>query len=549
MPFLHKKTGETKKLDFWRALPWVWLVLAYVITMGYLVLHGRNYIDSDMSSEMVLANLLNKEGGILSKNWGYSSEIRVFYVQVFYRLALLVFPHDWYMARMLGQAAWMLVLILCMLYVGHSLKMQQNGVWAAAAMACPFGFWYVWYGAYGGYYVPYMVLLLLSFALTVQLVEMQNVKKPIWAAKLAILVLISFVNGLGSIKGLMGIYLPMAVAAVLHLIVRLHREPERLPLHSLRFLVSAVCAMAAAGVGYVINTTVLAANYSFDTNNAREWGQLSLGALVQSWCDFLSLLGFPRTGLEYLDPEMEIFSLYGVLSALSLVLAAAVVAAVVVLLQQWDSLTETQWLVPLTFMGICLVQGGVFSQTVGRYNANPSYWLTPLPMIMIVLQLAWEKAPFRFRFSRKCCAAAFMICVICVSISSVHGFFSKHPRSVPELKQAEEWLVENGYTNGYASAWNSNVLTEWSSGQLDVRAVNPFTLDVTSVNTWLERLDHSTPPEGKVFLLLSAEELWGSHKESLRNENNVYWDENDYLIMAYDSYEDLISAVQAAHEG
>ena len=29
MPFLHKKTGETKKLDFWRALPWVWLVLAY----------------------------------------------------------------------------------------------------------------------------------------------------------------------------------------------------------------------------------------------------------------------------------------------------------------------------------------------------------------------------------------------------------------------------------------------------------------------------------------------------------------------------------------
>ena len=163
MPFLHKKTGETKKLDFWRALPWVWLVLAYVITMGYLVLHGRNYIDSDMSSEMVLANLLNKEGGILSKNWGYSSEIRVFYVQVFYRLALLVFPHDWYMARMLGQAAWMLVLILCILYVGHSLKMQQNGVWAAAAMACPFGLWYVWYGAYGGYYVPYMVLLLLSF--------------------------------------------------------------------------------------------------------------------------------------------------------------------------------------------------------------------------------------------------------------------------------------------------------------------------------------------------------------------------------------------------
>ena len=66
--FLRKSTTPRKKIDFWSVLPWVWLVLAYCVTMGFLALHGRAYIDSDTASELVLADLLNKEGGILSTN-------------------------------------------------------------------------------------------------------------------------------------------------------------------------------------------------------------------------------------------------------------------------------------------------------------------------------------------------------------------------------------------------------------------------------------------------------------------------------------------------
>ena len=80
-----------------------------------------------------------------------------------------------------------------------------------------------------------------------------------------------------------------------------------------------------------------------------------------------------------------------------------------------------------------------------------------------------------------------------------------------------------------------------------MRVVDGYTLDVTETHIWLEHLDHDQPPEGRVFLLVSAQELWGSHKESLRNENNVYWDENDYLIMAYDSYDQMAAAIAAAH--
>ena len=62
----------------WKRLPWILLVCGYLGTVALLALVGRPYLDSDASSEMVLANLLNQEGTLLSTNWWYSSELRVF---------------------------------------------------------------------------------------------------------------------------------------------------------------------------------------------------------------------------------------------------------------------------------------------------------------------------------------------------------------------------------------------------------------------------------------------------------------------------------------
>lgn len=548
MPFLQKKTLSNKKFDFWSALPWVWLLMAYGITMGFLALHGRGYIDSDMASEMVLADLLNNEGGIFSKNWGYSTEIRVFFLQVVYRITLLIFPHNWYAAHMLGQAIWMLLLIFSVLFAGRSLGLKGGGVWAAGAMACPFGMWYFWYGAFGGFYVPHMILLLVSFGLAVRFAMGRGQKKAVQAVLLALLAGVSFISGLGSIKGILAIYLPMAAAAVILVLLQVHREPQKLPVSGLRYLVCGGLSTAFAGAGYLINSTLLAANYTFRAHNDRLWGSLDFSALLQNWLDFLSLLGFPGFNVVGdLETELPLFSLYGVLGALGLVLAAAAVIALISLAVRWAALGEKGLMLLLTLGGTCLVQGAVFAFTTGSDRANPSYWLTPLPLLILAMQLAWEKAPFRFRYAREACAVAFIVCVSGCSVAAVHDFFAVRIRATPELQPAVQWLADNGYTTGYASWWNCNVATEWTNGQLDMRVVDGYTLDVTETHIWLEHLDHDRPPEGRVFLLVSAQELWGSHKESLRNENNVYWDENDYLIMAYDSYDQMAAAIAAAH--
>ena len=143
-----------KQISWEKIFPWVWMIAAYCITFAVLALYGRPYIDSDMSSEMILADLLNQEGGLLSTNWWYSTELRVVYLQLFYRIGLIIFPQNWYAARVLGQALVMAVLLATFLYVGHGLKLKGNGIWGAAALACPFGVWYFWYGAFGGAYLP-----------------------------------------------------------------------------------------------------------------------------------------------------------------------------------------------------------------------------------------------------------------------------------------------------------------------------------------------------------------------------------------------------------
>lgn len=535
----------SRKIRFTDALPWVWLVLAYCITLGVLIVRGEGYIDSDMSSEMVLADLMNQEGDwLLSKGWGYSTEIRVFYLQLIYRITLLIFPHNWFAARMLGQAIWILLLVLCTLYAGHVLRLRGSGVWAAAALICPFGTDHLWFSLFGGFYLPHMILMLLSFALAIQFVHSSEKKAVFCLVPLLLLALVSFVNGLGSLKGLMAVYLPMLMAAVLALVFSLHSGPGPVSVRSaeFRFLIGAAVSAASAAFGYLVNSVVLAERYDFMNQNGLTWNKLDLNAFLDSIACFLSLFGFPHG---------NVMSLYSVLGAFSFIIAAVVLISLVFLIRNYRSLSFGTQLLLVTFLCSVILQASIFSFTENSLGYVLSHWwLTTIPMVFLLLQAAWQQFSFRLPAGRLLCAAAFMLCMVFVSIASTHTYFTSAAfRAVPEMKAAEEWLLENGYREGYALFWKANVLTEWSSGQLDVRVVDGYHLDVTEPHSWLEKHSHQTSPKGKVFLLTTASELWGAHKESIRSDYNVYWDENDYLIMAFDSYDEMVTALQNAHEG
>ena len=70
-------------------------ILIWFVVVLFDYKYGKAYLDSDMASEMVLAKQLNTEGVLLSKNWYYSTELRIFGNAQLLRIFLLLFPNNW----------------------------------------------------------------------------------------------------------------------------------------------------------------------------------------------------------------------------------------------------------------------------------------------------------------------------------------------------------------------------------------------------------------------------------------------------------------------
>ena len=540
--------GERNSDRFFRWFPWIWLVAAYCITMLVLCLHGRAYIDSDMASEMILADILNKEGGLLSTNWWYSTELRVFCVQPFYRIGLLLFPQNWYAAQMVGQALMILLLILAYLYMGHGLGLRQCGVWGAAALACPFGVCYLWYGLLGGFYLPHMTLILLSLGAILHLVRSDG---NVWRVlHWVVLIGASVASGLNGLKGLMGFFIPMLLTALVALALQWHQQPQHCPTREKRLLLITVAAAAAAGAGYVFYEKVLAASHHALSYDGRLWSTFSIQALVSKLADFLTLFGYPID--SSVGGEVKLFSAIGILCALGLVTAAAIVFSLIRLLQHWKELDPLQRLAPLLLAWVCLEQGAVFAWTGKLTDSNPYQWLTIIPLVFPVLQLEGETEHFRVPHARRAAAMAFCICFVAVSIGSGMRYFTSGYRTNPHLQEVCNWLVDQGYTQGYATFWNGNVLTEWSDGQIEMWVTNNF--NTMQPYEWLQKTSHANPPEGQVFLLTTMDELGGMNLSQLYWWSNVVYEDGDeqenrahrYVVMVYNNYDDMMAAVQGA---
>lgn len=137
------KGGALHKV--WQALPWLWMAAAYLFDLWYQLVPGKWIVDSDLASEMILSDLLNKEGTIISHNWFYSTELKVVNLQWFYRLGLLIFPNDWHLARTFGMAITLALFAAAMLFFVKCAGLGRAGLWMVGTLLWPFGQHYLVY--------------------------------------------------------------------------------------------------------------------------------------------------------------------------------------------------------------------------------------------------------------------------------------------------------------------------------------------------------------------------------------------------------------------
>lgn len=508
----------------------VWLV---IVLLDYKF--GKTHLDSDMASEMVLANQLNKEGTLLSTNWYYSSEVRIFGHAILFKPLLRLFPNNWRLVRTIAQSILLLLTGISYVYMTSILNRRKLSVLFATVLICPFGFWNMWHGSFSGFYLIWIIVYNFCAGLIFRICCIKKGKKYN-TVRWITLIVYSFLIGLQSVRGLMSILVPLVLGSVL-LIWMDAKKGNKLDksLNSIRLFKTSMVATIFSAIGYLINTGVLSKIYSYYDQNDRTWQEFivkKFNFIIES---FIQLWGYPYSFETNLN--IKLFSFNGILSAFGVLLTFIVIYAFVWLVKNFKKFDENNKTVALSTISSTLVVALVLYFLDSSTVSNGSYFLSSLGFMIAGLQVFIDNYGYHFEKSKKVAITCFMACISLCSINTYSLFVKYPPRSNTNQVYIADLLVEKGYTKCVGTFWNGgNVLTELSNGKIECWVLENF--DWKPVSEWLQLKDHKyNLPSGKGAVIMSVKECDGLDYNPFAYENMEVLHVDDELIVL--GFEDI----------
>lgn len=532
------KGGALHKV--WQALPWLWMAAAYLFDLWYQLVPGKWIVDSDLASEMILSDLLNKEGTIISHNWFYSTELKVVNLQWFYRLGLLIFPNDWHLARTFGMAITLALFAAAMLFFVKCAGLGRAGLWMVGTLLWPFGQHYLVYAIYGGYYLVYTFFYMLVLALVLRSL---NADKKHCALQWVLACVITAVAGMNGVKQLMVFHAPLCLAAAILLVLALHscgKTDWKAALDAcrkeVRLLAASLVTAVAAAAGYFVSNAVLSRMYDFKSYNFIVWNRdedwFTLDRILM---DFFHEFGY--------ENGSGVFHFGGIAAAVGLLLGCWMFFCIVRLLLRLDKLERNDKLLVLLLVAMLAVCGVAYTYFHEYYLY---FWLMNMPVAIAVMAVEIKTEDFHILGARQLLGVGLAACFTLCAVSTVRQE-QEHPYLAHKgLNTAAEWLVDNGYTQGYSTFWNGNAMTELTSGKLEVWTLQ--SLDRDDVPNWLQPKSHLTTDPEHPFLLIDTETDGSAENAKLIQYGDCTEVYNDgrYVIYDFADADALHAAAQAA---
>ena len=532
------KGGALHKV--WQALPWLWMAAAYLFDLWYQLVPGKWIVDSDLASEMILSDLLNKEGTIISHNWFYSTELKVVNLQWFYRLGLLIFPNDWHLARTFGMAITLALFAATMLFFVKCAGLGRAGLWMVGTLLWPFGQHYLVYAIYGGYYLVYTFFYMLVLALVLRSL---NADKKHCALQWVLACVITAVAGMNGVKQLMVFHAPLCLAAAILLVLALRscgKTNWKAALDAcrkeVRLLAASLVTAVAAAAGYFVSNAVLSRMYDFKSYNFIVWNRdedwFTLDRILM---DFFHEFGY--------ENGSGVFHFGGIAAAVGLLLGCWMFFCIVRLLLRLDKLERNDKLLVLLLVAMLAVCGVAYTYFHEYYLY---FWLMNMPVAIAVMAVEIKTEDFHILGARQLLGVGLAACFTLCAVSTVRQE-QEHPYLAHKgLNTAAEWLVDNGYTQGYSTFWNGNAMTELTSGKLEVWTLQ--SLDRDDVPNWLQPKSHLTTDPEHPFLLIDTETDGPAENAKLIQYGDCTEVYNDgrYVIYDFADADALHAAAQAA---
>ena len=526
-----------------RAVPWLVLAGCFAALCYFEWRNVGDLLDSDMASDLIYARLLAEEGTFFSSNWYYSSELRVFANHLSFTPLFLV-TQDWRLVRGLGSMLTYALFVLSLYAPLSQVGLRRQYPLVAAAMLLPLSVMYFHYSMVGTFYTHNYIL---SFLLLGLALGQCGASGRARAWRLGLLAALSAVAGLCGLRFLLFSSLPLCASA-LYLRARAGRAAGP---RARRLAWGSLLSLGAMAAGAAVNLLVLSRLYTFQTFAEVTYTSFQPEAAGEFLRNLLSLLGFPENGSLFspaLAPAALSLLLLALIawaswSALRAPAPGAAAAQSAILAQPGEaaapSPAETDApgdrVLALFFLAAAVMHIGLLSLTSMPRNA---YHFLPISVYALPLAAcALKRLPWPGRW--RAALAGVLACLLAAT-SAVNSLYFSRRDITYEPRMALESLLAEGYDCGYATFWRANVLTELSGGEVEMYCLEgpydgPEAFD--NLFPWLQLKAHDdTPPEGKVFVLLSKYEGETSLPVFSRLDPSHAVYESPYLIaLGYES--------------
>ncbi|MBR4040535.1 MAG: hypothetical protein IKJ11_10645 [Clostridia bacterium] len=476
--------------------------LCVFMTAAYLLAGYGAYLDADMASELALARQLVSEGTLFSSEWYYSTEVRLLNTQLVFTPLMALFGGNWQLVRTIGCMILLIALAASCLFAARMIGAKYPYAWVFSGLTiCVGSPLYAQNVIIGAYYVPHAVLAFVMLGLYGGWLQRRK------ALTAVILLVLSFVMGLSSIRYLLSAIMPLTGAALWQFVFTGEKEedcrtPEQMQSAGLGL---GIGVMGAAG--YVIGKKLLPKLFLFNASYHASTGYASfsqhdLSAQIQSVIyGLLYAMGF--------EESVPLFGAQGILNALVLLEIFVSILLLSRALRRECAPAQRMGMLMLVFAAVLSAMSFVLLRSV----YFDRYWL-PVLMLgapVLALCLSTEK-----NVVLRALAMLLFAGTVLIGSASTMYYSMRNPQLAGEGRlDIVQMADELGLSKGYATFWNANVIDEASDGEVNVVGVEWIMENKEVVGfrpmRWLqtERDFAMDMPDEPVFLLVGEWEMDG----------------------------------------
>ena len=530
------------------------LILLVIVNIGW----GSHWIDSDMAAEMIFSKLLAEEGKLIATtNWFYSTEFRVLYTQ----LVMVPLHHiftDWQTIRIITNCVFYGLMLAGFVFVCKPLRLKRRNVcFLALALFVPVSEAVMTHLQMGNTYMSHVILSFVILGLFLRLSNPGKLRKVSGIVYSLLFALLCMILGISGVRYLLDLLVPMMLTAAWFVLQgdafqRFRKQMSRENFSGLfkdnktAYLYVSFGAVLMGAVGYLINALIISRRFRFQTYDATNFIAVHEGVFFDR---VQNALGELLQMFGYIE-NRGFLSLRGLITMLAFVMIATfgyVWWKCLKYMRTFSKNTdraeadreaaeksseEINRRFMVYFAGISLaLHLFVFifttSTMVDRYFIPIAIFF----LLVVGIYMEWEAVAFDK-------IAVCLILLGCLSLAGLKTYasFVTNDKNQDRYEMAD-YLVEEGYTFGYASYWNSNIMTELSDGALEM--ANLWSLESLGDFQWSSKMSSYEPKEGKVFLIADKGEL-DALKEHGMLKQEIIFENDSFTVLHFDSQQEFL---------